>query len=489
MCGATKIKYASSRCKEEGLRYIWIDTCCIDKSSSAELSEAINSMYGWYEGSIVCYAYLEDIGRSLSTQTSYGPSNKDKTFEASRWFTRGWTLQELIAPTKVNFFDKQWQYLGSKRDLSPLLSRITSIPEDVLAEPKNRRNCSVARKMTWAAKRQTTRIEDVAYSLFGIFDVNMPLLYGEGRGAFIRLQEEILKETDDQSILAWGINGGLDLEGFIDNGVFASSPDNFLGSEDVVPFPSKPGRQPLSMTNKGVRIEVPVLADPPDSAPYAILDCQINSDFSGAIGIPLTPTRDDSTFIRNAFEERIIWPASGFAGLEAHTIYIAKSPLHSARYTYTDTCIIRAASVEGDGYDIFPIASPSGRWNGKTKVLHIGSTNGGFLQPDPTVIAFCNPGKESCFIVVIRPTPRNSQWRLFTPIKIFAGPIGGDRTDLEEWVREVPLGRLEFGSRENDKVVLPNASVPSGWMTISARMTREHILNQMVYVLSVDCEF
>ncbi|KAH8750877.1 heterokaryon incompatibility protein-domain-containing protein [Hyaloscypha finlandica] len=318
MCGATKIKYASSRCKEEGLRYIWIDTCCIDKSSSAELSEAINSMYGWYEGSIVCYAYLEDVGRSLSTQTSYGPSNKDKTFEASRWFTRGWTLQELIAPTKVNFFDKQWQYLGSKRDLSPLLSRITSIPEDVLTEPKNQRNCSVARKMTWAAKRQTTRIEDVAYSLFGIFDINMPLLHGEGRGAFIRLQEEILKETDDQSILAW------------DNGVFASSPDNFLGSEDVVPFPSKPGRQPLSMTNKGVRIEVPVLAHSTDRSsfkyPFAILDCQINDDFSGAIGIPLTPTHDDSTFIRNTIEKIITWPASGFAGLEARTIYIAKNP-------------------------------------------------------------------------------------------------------------------------------------------------------------------
>jgi hypothetical protein len=103
MCGATKIQYASSQCKKEGLRYIWIDTCCIDKSSSAELSEAIDSMYGWYEGSVVCYAYLEDVGRALSTQTSYGPSNKDKTVEESRWFTRGWTLQELIAPAKVDF--------------------------------------------------------------------------------------------------------------------------------------------------------------------------------------------------------------------------------------------------------------------------------------------------------------------------------------------------------------------------------------------------
>jgi hypothetical protein len=260
MCGATKIQYASSQCKKEGLRYIWIDTCCIDKSSSAELSEAINSMYGWYEGSVVCYAYIEDVGRALSTQTSYGPSNKDKTVEESRWFTRGWTLQELIAPAKVDFFDNQWQHLGRKEDLSPLLSRITSIPEDVLTKPKNRRDCSVAKKMTWAAKRQTTRIEDVAYSLFGIFDVNMPLLYGEGRGAFTRLQEEILKETDDQSLLAWGLVGNRNLDRPINTGVFANSPDAFLGSEDVVPFPSKPGRQPHSVTNKGVRIELPVIS-------------------------------------------------------------------------------------------------------------------------------------------------------------------------------------------------------------------------------------
>jgi hypothetical protein len=490
MCGATKIKYASSHCKEEGLRYIWIDTCCIDKSSSAELSEAINSMYGWYEGSIVCYAYLEDVGRALSTQTSYDPSNKDKTVEESRWFTRGWTIQELIAPRMVDFFDKQWQYLGSKKDLYPLLSRITSIPEDVLLEPKNRRYCSVARKMTWAAKRQTTRIEDVAYSLLGIFDINMPLLYGEGRGAFIRLQEEILKETDDQSLLAWGLNGYM--ERVLDYGVFANSPDNFLGSEDVVPFPSKPGRQPHSMTNKGVRIELPVLADPthliPPELPFAILDCQIKDDFSGAIGISLMSTLDDSRFLRNPVMERITWPASELGGLESRTIYIAKSSTGAPKYTGRETCIIRATSAEDDGYDIFPIASTPGFWNGKTKVLHMASIYPAFPGHAPTAIAFFNPGKKSCFIVVIAPIPDwgDSQRKMRVPIRIFAGPVGGDPADLEKWVREGPLSGYKMGWKDDDKVVLPNASVPSGWMTISARMTREHILNQMVLVLSVD---
>lgn len=176
MRGATKIKHASSYYKEQGLRYIWIDTCCIDKSSSAELSEAINSMYGWYESSKVCYAYFEDVEIALSMHAPEDRAKKEKAIRGSRWFDRGWTLQELIAPKKVYFFDSQWRSLGSKKDLSPLLSSITTIPEDVLAKSRKRRDCSVARKMTWAANRQITRIEDVAYSLLGIFDVNMPLL-------------------------------------------------------------------------------------------------------------------------------------------------------------------------------------------------------------------------------------------------------------------------------------------------------------------------
>jgi hypothetical protein len=449
-------------------------------------------MYRWYEDSIVCYAYLEDVGRALSTQTPCRPSNKDKTIEERRWFTRGWTLQELIAPAKVDLFDNQWQYLGSKDDLSPLLSRITSIPEDVLTEPENRRDCSVARKMTWAAKRQTTRIEDVAYSLFGIFDVNMPLLYGEGRGAFIRLQEEILKETDDQSLLAWGLVWNHYWDCLRPTGVFANSPDAFLGSEDVVPFPSKPGRQPHSVTNKGVRIELPVITGPEQgsstSYAFAILDCQIKDDFSGAIGIPLIPTHDTSIFLRSTIADGIIFPALKFQDLESHTIYIAKGSLKAPKYTERETCIIRAALVEANGYDIFPIAPSPGLWNEKTKVLHMKHEHAGFPEHRPTAIAFCNPGKKSCFIVVITLTQElgHSQWEMHAPIKIFAGPVGGNRTDLEKWVREGPLSGFKVGSKVDDKVVLPNASAPSGRMTISARITRENILNQMVFVLSVD---
>jgi hypothetical protein len=345
--------------------------------------------------------------------------------------------------------------------------------------------------MTWAAKRQTTRIEDVAYSLFGIFDVNMPLLYGEGRGAFTRLQEEILKETDDQSLLAWGLVGNRNLDRPINTGVFANSPDAFLGSEDVVPFPSKPGRQPHSVTNKGVRIELPVISGREHgfftSYALAILDCQIKDDFSGGIGIPLLPTRDNSIFVRDTVEGTT-FPALKFQDLESHTIYIAKSSHKAPKYTEREACIIRAASVEDNGYDIFPIASSPALWNEKTKVLHMKHKYAGFPEHPSTAIAFCNPGKKSCFIVVITPIREwgHSQWKMRAPIKVFAGPVGGNRTDLEKWVREGPLSGFKVGSKVDDKVVLPNASAPSGRMTISARITRENILNQMVFVLSVD---
>ncbi|KAI1146110.1 heterokaryon incompatibility protein-domain-containing protein [Nemania diffusa] len=179
-----------------GLEWAWIDTCCIDKRSSAELSEAINSMFKWYRDAAACCAFLQDVTASVN----------DPSFRNSRWFTRGWTLQELIAPKQIWFYDQEWQLIGAKHEdpqLCDIISNITSIPVGFLKGTPLSEAC-VAKRMSWAAKRQTTRSEDAAYSLLGIFDINMPLLYGEGPKAFIRLQEEIINQIHDQSILAWG---------------------------------------------------------------------------------------------------------------------------------------------------------------------------------------------------------------------------------------------------------------------------------------------
>ncbi|KAH7303352.1 heterokaryon incompatibility protein-domain-containing protein [Stachybotrys elegans] len=176
--------------------YFWVDTCCIDKSSSAELSEAINSMFHWYRESVCCFAYLADVEWRAHSSSPLGAD-----FESSKWFTRGWTLQELLAPRDLEFFDKDWRGIGNRHDLMERISTRTNIDTDTLRLGQWP-NASVAMRMSWAAGRQTTRPEDMAYCLLGIFDVNMPLLYGEGDRAFTRLQEEILKESEDQSIFA-----------------------------------------------------------------------------------------------------------------------------------------------------------------------------------------------------------------------------------------------------------------------------------------------
>ncbi|KAL1948106.1 hypothetical protein VTO73DRAFT_12181 [Trametes versicolor] len=194
---AEKIRRSCAVAREAGYKWLWIDSCCIDKASSSELSEAINSMYVWYKHSAVCFAFLPDVSGEdeLAAEKS--------EFRRSRWFTRGWTLQELIAPHVVVFLSKDWGPIGTKSTLASTVASITHISEPVLNHTQDVKDASVAMRMAWASQRVTTREEDEAYSLMGIFGVNMPALYGEGRYAFIRLQEEILEQECDQSLFAW----------------------------------------------------------------------------------------------------------------------------------------------------------------------------------------------------------------------------------------------------------------------------------------------
>ncbi|KAF8861948.1 hypothetical protein BDZ45DRAFT_703216 [Acephala macrosclerotiorum] len=202
-----RTKDSCKKGNDEGFSYIWIDTVCTDKSSSAELSQGINSMYAWYGKAQRCYAFLADV-----------PADVDV-----RWFTRGWTLQELIAPRDVIIYSQDWVKLGEKSSgddssLHDTISRSTGIDVDV-----------VKGRMSWAATRTTTRVEDRAYCLMGLFNVNMPMLYGDGEKAFIRLQEEIVKDSDDQSLFAW--KGATNTDSH--RGLLARSPADF-GSEVFV---------------------------------------------------------------------------------------------------------------------------------------------------------------------------------------------------------------------------------------------------------------
>ncbi|TBU62779.1 HET-domain-containing protein, partial [Dichomitus squalens] len=195
---ARKIREACRVAREAGYQYLWIDSCCIDKASSSELSEAINSMYDWYGRAEVCYVYLADVS------SGEDPYACQSSFRSSRWHRRGWTLQELIAPRAAIFLSKDWESIGSKHALAALVEEITMIPREALLHLESLDEYSVAERLSWAAQRETTRAEDRAYSLLGIFDINMHTLYGEGERAFRRLQEEILRRVPDQSLFAWG---------------------------------------------------------------------------------------------------------------------------------------------------------------------------------------------------------------------------------------------------------------------------------------------
>lgn len=178
--GYAKIEFCGRRASADGLQYFWVDTCCIDKSSSAELTEAINSMFQWYRNAAKCYVYLSDVSIYDFNQAD---RLRKSVFQQCRWFSRGWTLQELIAPTGVEFFSHEGEHLGDKKSLEKEIIESTEI--NVLAlrgYPLS--NFTVADQMSWAAKRTTTREEDNAYCLLGIFGVYMPLIYGEGRRAF-----------------------------------------------------------------------------------------------------------------------------------------------------------------------------------------------------------------------------------------------------------------------------------------------------------------
>ena len=194
--GYQKIRFCGEQARRDGLQYFWVDTCCIDKSSSAELTEAINSMFRWYCESSKCYVYLSDVPRNAVNTDDLA---WESAFRDSRWFTRGWTLQELIAPTSVEFFSKEGGLLGDKSTLERYVCEITGIPAKALRGGPLP-DFSIAERMSWAGRRKTTCEEDQAYSLLGIFDISIPVIYGEGREkALRRLREEIDKASKGKS--------------------------------------------------------------------------------------------------------------------------------------------------------------------------------------------------------------------------------------------------------------------------------------------------
>jgi hypothetical protein len=207
-------------CREAGnlsFEWLWVDTVCVDRSSTAELSEAINSMFKWFRQSGACIVYLSDVDYVGNVQ------EQEKNIRQSRWMRRSWTLQELIAPKNMYFYAANWMMIGTKESLLPLLSEVTQVDKAVLENADHLSDYSIGRIMSWAANRETRRVEDIAYSLLGLFGVSMPVIYGEGHTAFTRLQEKIFQRTDDATLFAWQSSNSNHMY----RGLFAQSPFEF----------------------------------------------------------------------------------------------------------------------------------------------------------------------------------------------------------------------------------------------------------------------
>ncbi|KAK2021327.1 HET-domain-containing protein, partial [Colletotrichum zoysiae] len=283
--GWAKVRGACRLALARDHAWIWIDTCCIDKSSSSELSEAINSMFRWYRDADVCFAYLADVPSSRAAADEEEPDSmtpeRAAALAASRWFTRGWTLQELLAPAALDFYSSDWRRIGSR----PALARAAVGPVAGIDPAYLDRDgggggalrlaqASVAERMSWASRRRTTRVEDLAYCLLGIFGVNMPLIYGEGAKAFRRLQEAVIRDTDDQSVFAWG-DVVDDAAAAVDavlpdrrpRPLLAESPAGFRNSGDVVPVwmpgPGAAAAARVRIEHSGVTVVTPLLRETP----------------------------------------------------------------------------------------------------------------------------------------------------------------------------------------------------------------------------------
>lgn len=267
--GYKKIFDTCQLAKKHGHDYVWVDTNCIDKSSSSELMEAINSMFKWYQFAQVCYVYLFDVP---SSEVEGFP----QLFRTSRWFRRGWTLQELLAPQDVEFYSNDWSLVGTKESLRSDISSITRINIKYLwgkyvSDPyfgSSERNliarsiehatpfqkASVSERFSWLSDRTTTRLEDMAYCMLGIFELNMPLLYGEGSKAFTRLQEEIMKVSDDHSLFCWTWNTSQHRGGFL-----SEVPWGFTRTDRFVAKQEDKRPAPYTLTNAGLSIRLPIL--------------------------------------------------------------------------------------------------------------------------------------------------------------------------------------------------------------------------------------
>ncbi|KAH9809311.1 HET-domain-containing protein [Teratosphaeria destructans] len=329
-----KIRCACREALKRGHQHIWIDTCCINKNNSGELQKSMNAMYDWYARAAECYVYLSDLGAECPNLDDVLQSEMESVWQRKflrcAWWTRGWTLQELIAPRDVLFFGSAWTCIGRKDGLLHLISANTAIPSSILNASQELSTLSIAKRMSWAANRQTSHEEDRAYSLLGLLDVKMPIIYGEGLGAFTRLQAELIKTSTDQSLFAWSSRS------CTSGCLLAESPDDFANDGDIVLW-GRPGA--CGMTTQSLRMEAPILyCEDGDYREYLVLlNCQYE-DKPGAYVALRLGTYDDT----GEFDSRNFYIAEDEAPV-ARDESSGHSPGRSGRVAMVDSGFMKFA--------------------------------------------------------------------------------------------------------------------------------------------------
>ncbi|KAJ6443007.1 HET domain-containingprotein [Purpureocillium lavendulum] len=425
--GFDKISKTCALAKGEGLKYAWVDTCCIDKTSSAELTEAINSMFQWYRDAVACYAWLGDLPSSAVVG-----SQPDKlALSKCRWFTRGWTLQELIAPRVVQFYDEAWVPCGTKESLAAVLSDITKVDAGILADPDLLPGLSVAKRMSWAAARRTTRVEDTAYCLLGIFDVNMPMLYGEGAKAFLRLQEELARASNDLSLFAWRRK----TPDHQYAGVFATSPVDFADSRSIELAGDTVYNPEYSLTNKGLHMSANLFSGK-DGTYLMKLNCnETTASGERPVGISIRP-HGGGVYCRANLSEFREEAAGDAANLRDVFLFrqLTAARAKQLEASHSNAFMLRKGfnTRESIQYDDFPfamnLAMPREEWDSQRGMfLTLGAAEffgyvlfarrrdaEGFEELSPGsmfMMAFGKTGSQDAWVSLCAPLTHSAVWR------------------------------------------------------------------------------
>lgn len=467
-----KLQRCCKQAEKDGLGYAWIDTCCIDKTDSVELGEAINSMFRWYRKAFICYAYLSDVPGDDN------PRNLGSEFRKSRWFKGGWTLQELLAPQSLHFYSSDWRRLGTKGEMCAIVETITRISRQFLLSIAELRDASVAQRMSWAAQRVTTRKEDLAYCLLGIFGVTMSMIYGEGGDqAFFRLQEQIMRTTRDDSILAWSLSLTEPIPSnateVTPGTILAAAPSDFVNCRHIISREqSSTPLHSLDISGGSLRIYLSLLTTSAGET-IGLLKCGLEHDTQQVVGIPLrnATSRWSDEYIRPRGLHSVLLPMAA-ANASSKLIHIKND-----RQSKISTDANRRYWFYGDGFaeinlDLIDVA-PRSCWD-KERTLIVSTIESDGDTTHRTLARFRHKEEGSRdFVIVLEIEEQKSCVEAQCYVMICSRD-----TLLEELAENVRyLMQKAFGKR----------SASNGMLNL--HVTWESVARQPMYIIRPDATF